>query len=194
MAIASSTSLASAGTVGVGTGATGYYLYAGNFDNVYYDSSNNTGNLYVVGNTGATTGAILYQVGLSGGFLTGTATAVVTGLTASGAYPWPSPVTEFCNNGANHARAANRQRLHGDQQLQDDNLHVRTDFTSADMGATDHWDGYTIWHDHHHSKQPHHASPSRRPRQDHTSTGTATIGVDEPRHRLRILQRQPRRK
>ena len=83
----------SPGIVGVGAGATGDYLYAGNFDNVYFDSSDNTGNLYVVGNTGATTGAILYQVGLSGGFLNGTATPVVTGLTASGALPGhpPSP-------------------------------------------------------------------------------------------------------
>ena len=92
------------GIVDLGTGGTGYYLYAGTFDNLYYQSSNNTGNIYVVGNTGVTSGATLYQVGLSGGFLTGGATGVVTGLTVSGtdAYPWPSPVTEFCNPGTNH--------------------------------------------------------------------------------------------
>src|SRR5262249_33674114 len=60
------------GTVAVGTGGTGYYLYAGAFDNVYYQSSNHTGNLYVIGNTGVTTGATLYKVGIAGGFLNGT--------------------------------------------------------------------------------------------------------------------------
>ena len=30
---------------------------------------------------------------------------MVTGLTVSGAYPWPSPVTEFCNPGSNSACA-----------------------------------------------------------------------------------------
>jgi hypothetical protein len=86
------------GTVGVGTGASGYYLYAGALDNVYYQSSTHTGNLYVVGNTGVTTGATLYKVGVSA-VLTGTVTTAVTGLTvsATNSYPWPSPVTEFCN-------------------------------------------------------------------------------------------------
>jgi hypothetical protein len=97
------------GPVGLGTGGTGYYLYAGTFDNVYYQSSNGTGNIYVIGNTGVTTGATLYQVALSGGFLTGSAPAAVTGLTpsATDAYPWPSPVTEFCNPGSSSACALN---------------------------------------------------------------------------------------
>ena len=92
------------GSAGAGTGGTGYYLYAGTFDNVYYQSSNRTGNLYVLGNTVGSTGnygAALYRLGLSAGLLIGGAsdTAVVTGLTpnTSGVYPWPSPVTEFCN-------------------------------------------------------------------------------------------------
>ena len=67
---------------------------------MYYESSNHTGNIYVVGNTNATAGATLYQVALSGGFLTGGAPNVAT-VNASGtdAYPWPPPATEFCNNG-----------------------------------------------------------------------------------------------
>jgi hypothetical protein len=85
----------------VGTGGTGYYLYAGTFDNVYYSSANSTGSIYVVGNTGVTTGANLYRIPISASVMTAPVTAV-SGLTfsGSGAYPWPSPVTEFCNNGA----------------------------------------------------------------------------------------------
>jgi hypothetical protein len=88
------------GSVAVGTGGAGYYLYGGTFDNVYYDSSPTgpSGNLYVVGNTGGATGATLYQIPITSNSMGG-ATGVVTGLTASGALPWPSPLTEFCNNG-----------------------------------------------------------------------------------------------
>jgi hypothetical protein len=86
-------------TSGANNGATGHYLYSGNFDNVYFNSSNGTGNLYVVANTGVTTGGTLYRVSLSGGALVvGGVTAAATGLTASGAYPWPSPLTEFYNS------------------------------------------------------------------------------------------------
>jgi hypothetical protein len=85
------------GVVAVGTGGAGYYLYSGSFDNIYFESSTNTGNLYVVGNTGATTGATLYQVVISGGNLSGTVNPAVSGLTTNGAHPWPSPLTEFCN-------------------------------------------------------------------------------------------------
>jgi hypothetical protein len=91
------TAYGSPGTVYVGTGGAGYYLYAGDFDNVFYESLTNTGNLYVVGNTGATTGATLYRAGITSGYLSGTVTSAATGLTTSGAYPWPSPLTEFCN-------------------------------------------------------------------------------------------------
>ncbi len=86
-------------------GLTGHYLYSGTFDNVYF--STNSGSLYVVGNTGATTptgtgypyGATLYRVGVSNGALTGAVAAVVNDLTADAtdAYPWPSPLSEFCN-------------------------------------------------------------------------------------------------
>ena len=54
------------GVVTVGTGGAGYYLYAGDFDNVYYESSSPpSGSLYVVGNTGATGGGTLYQIPIS---------------------------------------------------------------------------------------------------------------------------------
>ena len=81
-----------------GTGGTGYYLYDGDFDNVYYQSGG-TGNLYVVGNTGATSGANIYQLPLSGGNMTGASNQYTAGnaLTTSGVHPWPSAVTDFCN-------------------------------------------------------------------------------------------------
>jgi hypothetical protein len=83
-------------TTGAANGGTGYYLYSGMFDNAYFTSANHTGNLWVVANTGVTTGASLYSVAISNSTL-GTVTASVTGLTTSGAYPWPSPLTEFYN-------------------------------------------------------------------------------------------------
>jgi len=93
-------SSASPGVVPVGVGGAGYYLYAGAFDNVYFQSSppasDTTGSLYVVGNTGTPGGATLYQVPILHSSLTGASNAVVTGLN-SAEHPWPSPVTEFCN-------------------------------------------------------------------------------------------------
>jgi hypothetical protein len=85
----------------VGTGGAGFYLYAGTFDNVYYSSATATGNLYVVGNTGVTTGANLYRIPITNSSM-GASAAVVTALSFTGAgatRPWPSPVEEFCNNG-----------------------------------------------------------------------------------------------
>jgi len=91
----------------VGTGGALYYLYAGTFDNVYYSSSTATGNLYVVGNTGVTTGATLYRIPIASSVM-GTPVAAVSGLSvnAAGAYPWPSPLVEFCNNGASACTAS----------------------------------------------------------------------------------------
>ncbi len=84
----------------VGVGGAGYYLYAGTFDNVYFQSSPPffaaTGNIYVVGNTGTAGGATLYQVPISWSALTGASNVVATGLNST-EYPWPSPATEFCN-------------------------------------------------------------------------------------------------
>jgi hypothetical protein len=85
----------------VGTGATGYYFYAGTFDNVYYSSTTHTGSLYVVGNTGATTGANLYRIPITGSVMGTPVTPLASALTVNGARPWPSPLSEFCNNGAN---------------------------------------------------------------------------------------------
>ena len=91
---------AAPGVVPVGLGGAGYYLYAGTFDNLYFQSSPPsyaaTGNLYVVGGTGTAGGATLYQVPISLSALTGASNAVVTGLNST-EHPWPSPVTEFCN-------------------------------------------------------------------------------------------------
>src|SRR5208337_1058756 len=94
------TTNAGASVKSVGTGGAGYYLYSGTFDNVYYSSATPTGNLYVVGNTGVHTGANLYQIPITNSVM-GTSTAVVNGLSANagGAYPWPSPLNEFCDNG-----------------------------------------------------------------------------------------------
>jgi hypothetical protein len=83
----------------VGAGGTGYYLYAGDFDNVYYSSPNGTaGNLWVMGNTG-TAGGNLYRIPISTYGTMISPTAMITGLTdtTTGQYPWPSPITEFCN-------------------------------------------------------------------------------------------------
>ncbi len=101
------TSITGASGKAVGTGGAGYYLYAGTFDNVYYSSSTATGNLYAVGNTGVTTGATLYRIPIASSVM-GTPVAAVTGLSvnAAGAYPWPSPLIEFCNNGASPCTAS----------------------------------------------------------------------------------------
>ena len=46
-----------------GTGGANYYFYSGTFDNVYYSSTTPpSGNLYVVGGTGSTGGAVLYRI------------------------------------------------------------------------------------------------------------------------------------
>ncbi len=95
------TSITGASVQPVGVGAAGYYLYDGAFDNVYYSSATFTGNLYAVGNTGLTAGAILYQIPITNSSM-GTPVALITGLTYTGAgatSPWPSPLNEFCNNG-----------------------------------------------------------------------------------------------
>ncbi len=99
----------------VGTGGAGFYLYAGTFDNVYYSSANATGNLYTVGNTGVTTGAALYQIHIASSVM-GTPTAVISGLSfasAGATRPWPSPVNEFCNNGASACTANATQTTAG---------------------------------------------------------------------------------
>ena len=72
------------------------YFFSGNFDNVYFQSSTDTGNLWVVGDSIGP--SILYQVPITNDVMSSTATAVVT-LSNSAPYGYGSPVTEFCNNG-----------------------------------------------------------------------------------------------
>jgi len=123
------------GVVQVGVGGTGYYLYAGAFDNVYYDSGNPAaGNIYVVGNTGTAGGATLYQVKVAYSSLTGVVNTVATGLNSTG-YPWPSPVSEFCNNGANPCSLSQRT-VRGNLSTSSPNVTLTSgSFTSADTGA-----------------------------------------------------------
>ncbi len=84
------------GTGAVAGGAAGeHYFFSGIFDNIYYSSSNGTaGNLYVVGNINSTSGS-LYRVPITSSGAMGTPVAVKINGTA----PYPSPITEFCNNG-----------------------------------------------------------------------------------------------
>ena len=79
-------------------GGSGYNLYAGTFDNVYYTSStpaSPSGNIYVVGN-GPSGGALLYRVPIVSNVLE---PPVAVGVVNQTKPAWPSPVTEFCNNG-----------------------------------------------------------------------------------------------
>jgi hypothetical protein len=110
----------------VGAGATEYWLYDGAFDNVYYSSTNGTaGNLWVVGNTGntATTGtthgAYLYRIPISNTGAMGTPVAAISNFTDNAArhYPWPSPITEFCNNGTSACTASGTATTAGTDYL-----------------------------------------------------------------------------
>jgi hypothetical protein len=134
--VSSFTTLGTPGVVGVGTGGTGYYLYAGDFDNVYYESGNPAyGHLYVVGNTGTAGGGTLYQVEIAYSSLTGTVTAVATGLNST-EHPWPSPVTEFCNNGASGCAITQQRNVTGKVSTTSPEITLSSGtFTSADVGA-----------------------------------------------------------
>jgi hypothetical protein len=76
------------------------------FDNLYFESGTHTGNLYVVSSPGVAGGGALWQVKISGGYMTGVASAVVSGINTDG-YLWGSPVTEYCNPGTAGACALN---------------------------------------------------------------------------------------
>ncbi|MGD0792933.1 MAG: hypothetical protein ABR920_14295 [Terriglobales bacterium] len=121
------TSIAGASAQPVGTGGAGYYLYDGIFDNVYYSSATSTGNLYVVGNTGVTTGANLYKIPITNSVM-GAPLAVASGLSFTGAGatpPWPSPLNEFCNNGLSACTTNGTQTTAGTDYI----------FFSVDRGA-----------------------------------------------------------
>jgi len=96
----SGTSVGTSEPIGVGNGGGGLvYLWDGEFDNIYYSSTNGTaGNLYVVGNNNAGGGTgNLYRVPITNTGAMGT--PVATAVNKGGQSPFPSPVTEFCNNG-----------------------------------------------------------------------------------------------
>jgi hypothetical protein len=134
--VSSFTTLGSPGVVPVGTGGTGYYLYAGDFDNVYYESGNPAyGHLYVAGNTGTAGGGTLYQVEIAYSSLTGTVNAVATGLNST-ERPWPSPLTEFCNNGTSGCAITQQRNVTGKVSTTSPEITLSSGtFTSADVGA-----------------------------------------------------------
>ena len=73
------------------------YIFSGAFDNIYFASANGTaGNLYAFGNTNSTSGQ-LYRVPITGAGTMGTPVGAIT--INQSQHPFPSPVTEFCNNG-----------------------------------------------------------------------------------------------
>jgi hypothetical protein len=100
----------------VGSGAASYPLYAGTFDNVYYSAATPTGNLYVAGDTGVTTGGSLDRIPISNGVM-GTPVTARINMTPSGTHPWPSPLTEFCNNGASDCVASGTATTAGTDRL-----------------------------------------------------------------------------
>ncbi len=113
----------------VGAGGAGYYFYSGTFDNVYYQSSSAmspSGNLYILGGTGTLGGGTLYRIPISSNSLPAQADVVsaVTGLTGA-ASPWPSPLTEFCNNGTSACSTNGTYTTSGTDYL----------FFSVNMGA-----------------------------------------------------------
>lgn len=100
----------------VGTGGSALEFLDGDFDNVYYSSSNATGNLYVVGNTRVkgtpTTGGTLYRIPIvSKALQTPVALAAVN--TNSNTYAYASPVMEFCNNGGSNCAVSNGKTTSG---------------------------------------------------------------------------------
>ena len=130
------TGFGSPGVVAVGTGGAGYNLYAGAFDNMYILSSAHTGSIYVVGNTGTTGGATLYQVVISGNALTGTVNSRVPSLNSS-EYPWPSPLTEFCNNGTSACVVNPQRNVTGSVTISSKNFTVSssTPISASDVGS-----------------------------------------------------------
>lgn len=134
--VSSFTDLGTPGVVPVGTGGTGYYLYAGSFDNVYFESGNPAyGHLYVAGNTGTAGGGTLYQVDIVYSSLTEPVNAVVSGLNST-EHPWPSPLTEFCNNGTSACAITSQRSVTGRVSTTSPEITLSSGtFTSADVGA-----------------------------------------------------------
>jgi hypothetical protein len=82
----------------VGTGGSTLEFLDGDFDNVYYSSSDATGHMYVVGNTHTLGNGSLFQIPVTKNKL-GTPKNLGTLNTSSGYYAYASPILEFCNNG-----------------------------------------------------------------------------------------------
>ncbi|HEV2381843.1 MAG TPA: hypothetical protein VG206_18900 [Terriglobia bacterium] len=138
------TTLGTPGVVPVGCGSSttcggtvgGYYLYASDYDNVYYESGNPAyGHLYVVGNTGVAGGGTLYQVEIAySSLVSGGVTAVATGLNST-EHPWPSPLTEFCNNGTSACAITQQRTVTGSVNTSGTVTITSGTFTTADVGA-----------------------------------------------------------
>jgi hypothetical protein len=104
----------------VGTGAANRNLYAGAFDNVYYSSNGGTaGDLWVMGNTGATGGGTLYRIPIGALSAMSAPVAAITGLTyhTGSNRVWASPITEFCNNGLSACTASGTATTGGTDYL-----------------------------------------------------------------------------
>jgi hypothetical protein len=85
------------GEESIGFGGFFDYLWDGSLDNVYYSSSNGTGHIYAVGNSGGYPGKF-YEVPITTNTL-GSPTLITTVGGNSNLALWASPVTEFCNPG-----------------------------------------------------------------------------------------------
>lgn len=95
------TTYAAAATGSEASVGPGYeFMMSGSFDNAYFTSPNNTGNLYVVGNTGPANNT-LYQIPITSGVM-GTAVAgpVIATNYTSGYYSAGLQVSEFYNTSA----------------------------------------------------------------------------------------------
>jgi|SRR5579872_521652 len=110
-----STTAAPANEQPVGQGGSGFNIYAGHFDNVYYSSaSGNAGNLWVLGNTDAA-GANLYRIPIGAGSAMSTPVTAISGITTG--FGWGSPITEFCNNGTSPCVANSTATTAGNDYL-----------------------------------------------------------------------------
>ncbi|MGA3322934.1 MAG: hypothetical protein ABSF45_00540 [Terriglobia bacterium] len=95
-----------------GTEATvgpGYeFMLAGSFDNAYFTSLSNSGNLYVIGNTGPANNT-LYRIPITNGVMSTSSNAgpAVSSNYTNGYYSGALQVTEICQPGANPCTAAN---------------------------------------------------------------------------------------
>jgi len=90
------------------------YFFSGNFDNVYFQSANGTGNLWVVGNSFGP--SHLYSVAITNNVMAMTSTSQAI-LSSSTPFGYGSPVTEFCNNGSNACAANSTQTTSGTDYL-----------------------------------------------------------------------------